>query len=197
MKKIILLIAALVMSMSVNATLITVELNDNDFNVGDLLTAQLVISDIELDNIGFQKLLASFDISTLFDDSLLSFSSVSFGNKLDVDPFIISDQFSDNSQTGIVKVVEISYAFFDDLFAAQDGLSRFVLARINFNVLASGTGAIELSAIDLGDDLAGAFTNVSAQGASFQVANSTNVPEPATIVLVLFGLAFLVRKNNA
>ena len=47
MKKLITLLTALLVSLSTQATLLTVELNQDSYQMGDVLTANFIISDIE------------------------------------------------------------------------------------------------------------------------------------------------------
>jgi hypothetical protein len=197
MKKITLLLTMLFTSLSSQATLLSIDLNQDSYQVGDTLTADVVISDIELDYSGLTKLLASFDFILSWSDTLIEYSSVNFGSMLDVDLSFESDKLvSDN--TGNVRIEELSFALSNDLFTAQDGLSSFVLASISFNVIADGTDTLELADIELGDDFGSAFTSVTTNDKAFSVTsgNPVDVPEPASIVLILMALALLIKQRK-
>lgn len=199
MKKITLLLTALLFSFTSQATLLSIELNDNNYQVGDVLTADFIISDIEEDSFGFQKLLASFEFSLFWDSTMIQYVSSSFGDNLDVDPFFASDQFTDIT-SGQLDLTEISYAWDFDLFAAQDGLSDFVLASVSFNVVnaGTGTGVLDLSNVDFGDDFGDAFTDVNSSDKAYTVTigNPVNVPEPTALALMLVGLMLFIRKRS-
>ena len=198
MKKITTLLTAFLFALNSNATLITVELDKTNVNVGDTITADIIISDIELDA-GFQKLVASFEFDVMFDDSLLGFVSATFGSKLDVDPFFASDQYIDSFFSGSVYLSEISYAWSSDLYDAQDALASFVLASVDFNVIGAGAGTVGLSNSFIGDDVGGAIEPVTQTGQDFIVSNDNpvNVPEPSTFLLMLMAAAGFVSQRKA
>lgn len=197
MKKIIMLLTMLLVSLNSQATLLSVELNQDSYQVGDALTADFIISDIEEDALGFQKLLATFDFMLSWDDSIINYVSSSFGNKLDVG-FGGSDQSAFDIMTDSVSLSEISYAWWDELLPVQDGLSQFVLASVNFNVTGTGTGILNLTNVSFGDDFGVSFTDVSSNNASFIVdsVGPVDVPEPMTMVLMLVALTLLARQRK-
>ncbi len=184
-------------TLSSHATLLSVDLDNADYQVGDVLTADIVISDIELDAFGFDKLVASFNTHILFDDSLLAFDNVTFGDKLDVDPdpFFASFQDTNLASAGNLFIQEVAQAFDFDLFAAQDGLNQFVLATVNFNVLQSGISSLNFANVAVGDEFGSSFTDVQTASASFTVANSVAVPEPSTFILLIAAMMILVRRR--
>ncbi len=195
MKKIILLLTALMISFSSQATLLSIELNQENYQIGDVLQADFVISDIEADSFGFQKLLASFEFNLLWDNALVEYASTSFGNKLDVDPFGPSDQFLD-VQSSSLLLSEISYAFSNDLFFAQDGLTSFVLASVTFNVTGTGSSTLAVSNAVFGDDFGGAF-NLSSNDKAFLVDSgiAVGIPEPSALVILAIALMIISRKK--
>lgn len=189
------LLSALLVSTVSQATLLSIELNATDYQVGDVLSADLIISDIETE-IGFQKLLASFAFDISFDSSMIEFASISFGDKLDVDPTFSSFQYTDELAPGLLNLSEESFAFYDDLFSAQDGLSQFVLASINFTVMSAGSDVFSLNNVAFGDDLGDAFTSISSSGQAYNVTPSVNVPEPSSILLMAFAALLLMRHQR-
>jgi hypothetical protein len=196
MKKIIMLITMLLVSLNSQATLLSVGLNQDSYQVGDVLIADFIISDIEEDGSGLKKLLASFDYSLAWDDSIINYSSSSFGNKLNVG--IGSDQSILDIMTDSLNVSEVSHAWWDELLPVQNGVNQFVLASVNFNVISTGTSLLTLSNIVFGDDFGTSFTDVSSNNASFTVnsAGPVDVPEPMTMVLMLFALTVLALKRT-
>lgn len=81
--------------------------------MGDVLTADFIISDIEDDSFGFQKLLATFEFNVLWDNTFIEYASFSFGNKLNVG-LIGSDQFDTDVMSNSLTLSEISYAWWDE-----------------------------------------------------------------------------------
>jgi len=196
MKKLIAFCTSMLITLSAQATLINIELDKTIYQVGEVVQADIIVSDIERD-LGVQKLVASFDFTLLFNSTLLTYESTTFGNLLDVEPFLASDKEVTNSPLGSLSLSEISYAFGDDLFAAQDGLTSFVLASVNFTVLAHGLNVLNINNIDLGDDLSNSFTNVSSAPIEFIVEGSTSVPEVPTLAIFALGiLGFVARQQN-
>lgn len=196
MKKIILLITLLFVSLNSQATLLSINLNQDSYKIGDVLTADIVISDIEEDMSGFQKLLASFDLNISWDNSIIEFTSSRFGNKLNVgeNP---SDQHLDTMADNL-GLSETSLAWWDELLAVQDGLSSFVLVSVDFIVIDNGLGTLDLSNLAFGDDFGDAFTDVISNDKAYSVTsgNPVDVPEPTSLILVLMGLALLVRQQK-
>ena len=112
MKKIITLLTMLLVSFNSQATLLSVDFNQDSYQVGDVLTADFIISDIEEDGLGLQKLLASFDFTLSWDNSIIDYVSSSFGNKLNVG-VAGSDQSVFDIMTDSVSLSEISSAWWD------------------------------------------------------------------------------------
>jgi len=196
MKKIITLLAGLLISLSSQATLLNIELNQDSYKIGDVLTADFIISDIEEDAVGFQKLLATFDFNASWDKSIIEYVSTSFGNKLNVGAGG-SDQFSDVMSNNL-GLSETSYAWWDELLTVQDGLSSFVLASVDFTVIGNGNGTVDLSKVAFGDDFGAAFTDVSGTDKAYSVTsgNPVDVPEPTSIILMLVALTLLARQQK-
>lgn len=195
MKKLITLLTALLVSLSTQATILSVELNQDSYQIGDVLTADFIISDIEEDSGGFQKLLATFDFNVSWDNSIIQYAATSFGNKLNVGAG--SDQFSDVFPDSL-GLSEISYAWWDELLAVQDGLTSFVLASVDFTVIGNGSGILNLTNVAFGDDFGDAFTQVSSSDKAYAVTsgNPVDVPEPASLMLMFMALILLVRQQK-
>lgn len=195
MKKIITLLTALFVSLSTQATLLSVDLNQDNYQVGDVLTADFIISDIEEDFAGFQKLLATFDFNVSWDSSVIEYVATSFGSKLNVGAG--SDQFTDVIADSL-GLSETSYAWWDELLPVQDGVSSFILASVDFNVIGSGSGSLDLSNLAFGDDFGSAFTDVNSSNKAYFVTsgNPVDVPEPASVLLMFMALLLLARQQK-
>lgn len=198
MKNTIKIISGLLLSVmfasSVNATLFSIELDQTDFNVGQTLTANLVVSDIEKDSIGFTSLIADFELDLMFDNSLLSFDSLSFGEKLG--DGLDSLQLDNVTASGILNIFELSYLLYDELLVLQDGISKFTLASINFDIINVGSGLFSLNNIAAGNDIGTALTDIQSNSTSFiTTSGTTAIPEPTSVALILVGLMLVqVRR---
>lgn len=198
MKKIIILLTTLFVSLSSQATLITVELNQNTYQVGDVLTANFTISEIEDDASALQRMLSGFGFDVSWNNMMIEYSAVRFGDKLDAAPGF-SVQSPINLMANSLTLSETSYSWPDELFAVQNGLSRFLLASVDFNVVGAGNGlgSLDLSKVVLWDDFDIDFSDINSRNKEYSVTSATpiDVPEPSSMVLMLMGFIFLVRKK--
>ncbi|MBA6262419.1 MAG: hypothetical protein ACI9N3_002021 [Colwellia sp.] len=198
MKKIIILLTTLFVSLSSQATLITVELNQNTYQVGDVLTANFIISEIEDDASALQRMLSGFGFDVSWNNMMIEYSAVRFGDKLDAAPGF-SVQSPINLMANSLTLSETSYSWSDELFAVQNGLSRFLLASVDFNVVGAGNGlgSLDLSNVVLWDDFNIDFSDINSRNKEYSVTSATpiDVPEPSSMVLMLMGFIFLVRKK--
>ena len=176
------------------ATLITAEHNQSTYQAGDNVSITVDISAIESE-FGFQKLLSTFNFDVNFNANVLQFNSVTFGNKINVDPdpFFASIQYADVLTPEKLNIGEIGFALSNDLFFAQDGLANFTLATINFTALMSGMTDVVLSNVALADDLGQTFTQINVQNSNAAIGHVTSVPEPTTLSLFLLVLLAAIR----
>ena len=177
------------------ATMLTVEVADQPYQVGDLVTADIVISDIE-QVFGIQREIGAFNFDLTFDNSAVANSQVTFGSLLNVGLFGSSQNVTDNGSS--LTVDEFSFADAFELFGAQGSVTEFVLASVQFELTSAGTVDFSLANVSLSDALgsADAFlpASLTLQGASFTV-NPAQVPAPASAALILLPLLLLSRKR--
>jgi len=192
MKKLISMISSLVFAVSANATLISLEFDQDQYEVGDVVNANVVISDIETE-FGFQKLLGSFSMDMSYDESLVAFNQVTFGDKLNGGDAFESMTTSIDSM-GSLFIEEVSFSF--DLFSFQDGLPSYTLATVQFTALADGTGTPSFTNIALANDFGEAFNTVSSTSAPLAIGNVQAIPEPHMLALVLPFMLLLARKRS-
>lgn len=193
MKKLLLLMTTWLLAFTSQATLLSLEFEDLDYQVGDSVAVNLIISDT--DPFNFDKILAGFNVNLGFDTSVLTFNDdIIFGNNLDV--VFGSDQAFSTLSSGLLNISESSFDFGDDLLSVQDGLSRFVLATINFDITGTGLNLFTLSNALLTEaNLNTTLDVVNVRGAQLNVA--AEVPEPSVFVLFLVaGLALVARKKS-
>jgi len=147
--------------------------------VGDTAEVALVISGLG-DEIA--PSVGVFDLDITFDPALLAFSNVVYGDQLDLFGFG-SDQFTTPS-VGSVNLYELSLDLPWDLDDLQ--ADSFTLATLTFDTLSIGTSFLDIFSVNaLGDSWGNPLT------ADVQRGSISPVPEPATILLLVSGMAGL------
>lgn len=186
--------AALLLSLQSQATVITVELDKNQYEVGDTVTAQLWLSDI-------QTLVTGFNTSLLFNDQLLQLQSVLFGEFLSL-PAVGSDQGTQQT-AGQLDLWELFFGFsiedIDELRAVQPG-NKFLLANISFTALKNGLSELSLRNSEVVYEPVGsdpyADMEVRPGSAFVQTGNPALVSAPATAWLMLPALLLMLRLRR-
>jgi len=180
--KYLITLLGLVFSINANATLLTIDFDDTDYAVGDTVTGQLVISK-------FPETLAHFAGEVTFDDSSLSLTGWTFGNGFD--DGLGSYQFADDTLPGELYLEDVADPFADEATLSIIQGQSFVLASFSFEALTAGMHTVSLLNSYV-DTFSGNLQNtLPVYSASFNV---TQVPEPTTGLLLLAGLAGLLRR---
>jgi hypothetical protein len=151
-------------------------------NVGEMLTADVVISDLGLFS---PPSLGVFEIDLNFDNSLFAPGAVTFGDQLDLFGFGINPRGA-TPLASTVSVFEISLDSSSALDTLQ--LDRFLLFSVQFEALSAGVGVFDLAIIELGNSVADPLF-ASTTSATVQVMSPNAVPVPAAVWL--FGTALL------
>ncbi|MEJ2461970.1 MAG: PEP-CTERM sorting domain-containing protein [Candidatus Thiodiazotropha sp.] len=175
---------------------ITIDLipNYQELEVGTPLTVEIAISELTG---GAAPSLGVFDLDLVYDATMLSFAGadgVNFGNQLDLFD-LGSVRAIEDSTPGVVNLFELSLDLADDLDNLQ--LADFSLATLTFDTLIEGMSTLALSINALGDSI-GAPLTAQVNGVEINITASTQVPEPAPVLLLitsLAGLYWLRRKN--
>lgn len=178
----------MLVNVSANAALLSVSVNENQVTTGEEITASIFLSDIE-NNILGPELIASFDIDLQFNNDIMTLNTVTFGTALNV--FYGSEQQS-VATWGNIQLMESSFDFSDDLFAAQNGLTAIKLAEVSFNSKMFGESLFTISSNGIYNDLGTEITNINTQHSIVQVKKATAVSEPNAIILLLLALASMI-----
>lgn len=191
-KALLVIVGTVFLSVATSAQAILLEFDPKEQHV---MNVPLVNVGIVISGLGefSAPSLSTFDMDISYDQSILSFSSITFG-----DP-ILGDQLDlfglgsitgvDNSVPGIVNLFELSLDLPGDLDILQAG--RFTLAILTFQTVSTGISPLAMSNVILGDSDGGPLSADASDG-------SISVPEPATIVLMSIGLAgigFQLRRK--
>jgi hypothetical protein len=156
-------------------------------NVGSPVTVDLVIDDL---GDGVAPSLSTFDLDVAFNDAVLSFLSATFGDPVLGDQLDLTGLGSVTAVThgaGIVNVFELSLDLPSDLDNLQTG--AFTLARLTFNAQAAGVSALVLSIGALGDANGNPLAADLGEGRIAVPGPGAEIPEPATLILLISGLA--------
>lgn len=204
---------------SAQAVSLNLNLSSNTLEVGQTLTADIIISDLG----DFSSpSVAAFDLDLEFDPSQLSFDGVTFGNLLG-DPafgeattnlvvssnminlletsalFANSNQCSTETGLSVGDCNSLLSPFLDDLQP-----SSFVLATLTFDTVGEGNSLLNLSINELLDaeiPSQALLASGLASSASVNVGSpATKVPEPSIsgiywILSVSLGLVFSQKKR--
>ena len=157
--------------------------------VGDSVSVDINISGL---GDAMSPAVSTFDIDLFFNNSVLALSSVFFGSQLDI-LGLGSVAAVDASVAGKVNMFEVSLDSATDLETLQ--LSDFTLVTLTFNTLVQGVSLLSLDVNALGD-VNGEPLSATVAGASVTVNPTTVVPEPAAWMLLLLGLAAMVRRGK-
>lgn len=154
--------------------------------LGNTVNVGVTISDL---GDGAAPSLSTYDLDISFDDTVLDFSGVTFGDPSLGDQLALFGVSSltetEEPSFGLVNIFELSFNSVDELDDSQ--ADSFTLATLTFNTIATGTSPLGLSINALGDALGDPLT--AEIGNSFVSVSSqpVTVPEPS-FTLVGFGL---------
>jgi hypothetical protein len=141
---------------------------------------------VDIFGLGNGTNLGTYDINLGFDPALLSFSSIVFGDQVDISG--LGDIQIVTPSTGTVEVFELSLDSATDLSGQE---AAFTLATLTFNTLASGADSPLTLSINVLGDANGNSLSADGQDGSVTISSLSSVPEPSTIVYTIGGL-FLV-----
>ncbi|SNY45503.1 PEP-CTERM protein-sorting domain-containing protein [Arsukibacterium tuosuense] len=187
MKSIVLALCLLFSGLS-HATLIQLATERSDYQIGETIVVSLSVSDVT-------ETLGGFWAEILYPTSALSLLDWQFGEGFD-DGFGSSPFADHDASSGTLYLEEYADLWADE--SILEGLqgSSFVLATFSFlateagNILLSFNPA-EFGAINFDND----FIDVSTADLNFTV-NAVQVPVPTTAILMIAGMALLLRRKQ-
>ena len=197
MKKLIILLVAFLMLVLCNAAVsqaVTLSF-DPDFQgvlLGNQVDVNVVISGL---GDGEAPSLGGFDLDIGFDQTILAFDSVTFGDPVlgdQLDLFILGSDTATTPGVGTVNLYELSFDSVADL--NYDQAAIFTLATLTFRTLALGTSSLDISFYELSD----AYGDLLMADLESGSINVNAIPEPATLFLLgtgLAGIGFLRKKR--
>jgi hypothetical protein len=167
------------------AIVLSFEPSASTFNVGDSIDIDIVISEMEFDD------LATFDFNINYDDTVLAFDSYALGSELGVvdpsNPWADAEDWSwgqgylgDGTFVGGGTIHLSEFSWLWDFSSQPDA---FTLSTVSFTGINSGISLLSFSNVILGDDWGNPLS------ADLETGTVSPVPEPATILLLGFGLA--------
>lgn len=181
---------ALLMAAQVQATSLSLTPAAQVASLGAPVEVQLQISQL---GDGTAPSLGAFDLVISFDPAVLTFDSVAFGGMLSPVLGSVSDSMLDTA-AGTLNLFEVSLELPATLDNGQPG--QFLLASLHFSATGSGTSALNLSDVLLGDANGDPLLADNIQGASVTVRQGQAVPEGGMIAPGVFLLLFTLGSGR-
>ncbi|HIV71129.1 MAG TPA: PEP-CTERM sorting domain-containing protein [Candidatus Aquabacterium excrementipullorum] len=155
---------------------------------GGSFTVDLLVSDL-----GTGDDLGSFDLSVLFDASVLQLNGYTLGTGLgDTAAGEALDASAGLTASGSLNLSQVSF-----LWDLSSQASSFKLASLTFTAAQVGNSALSISGVTLGDAWG---SSLNATTVASAVAVTAAVPEPETLALMLAGLGVVgvaLRRHAA
>lgn len=177
------------------AIVLTIAPQSQTVGAGSTTQVQVRIAGLGFDS---PPSLGAFDFNLAFNPTLVSFTSLTFGDPILGDQLNLSGSGpiddSGIQSAGLLEYYEISLDSPTVLDSMQAG--SFVLATIKFQALAPGTTSL-ISSLNSISDSQGASLGLTLQSGSITVFST---PEPCTIAFIPFAavwLALLTRRRRS
>ena len=211
---------SLIFPVSAKAITLSFAPNSQTAELGDTINVDLVISnfdedldavpvepsdsesvsaDLDISTLDFNTIpaLGTFDLVVSFDDSVLDFNSVTFGNELNPSNSILGTTSEIFTPPNSLRLLEISGELPSDLVSSQ--ADRFVLATVSLDAVGLGTSDLVLSDVTLGDENGNPLTANLDSGSVTVEPGSTTTPVPEssnTVSLLALGIGGLLLISH-
>jgi hypothetical protein len=174
------------------AVTITLVPISQEIRVGSTTSVDLNISD--LGDFSAPSL-GAFLTEIVFDDTALSFESVTYGALLgSTEPSLFETDIITTVTSGSVSLDEFSFLSDYELDSLQP--DSFTLATLSFTATAAGTSLVEFGLIDLSDAVGFSILDPTLETTSITVTPQRHtVPEPTTYILLLSGLVGILGSH--
>ncbi len=155
--------------------------------LGNTTTVNLNISGLG----EFPISLGAFLTEITFDNTILSFESVSYGTFLGDPSNSIETDIITTASLGSVSIDEFSFLSYSELDIIQP--DNFTLATLSFTGDSTGLSALGFGSVDLSDTI-GSSINPILSSSNIEVIAST-VPEPSSWLLLASGITLILRRK--
>jgi hypothetical protein len=182
----LMLLTALLFSSLTQAAIIELKADKAEYQLGDTVEVQLLVSDAA-------ELLGGFDTLVTYQAAGLTLSGWEFGDGFD--DGLGSLQFSDDTLSGSLSLSDYAFLFSDigTLTAAQS--NGFVLATLRFTAATIGqfgVGAENTSLVSFDNEQ---IYYPGTSSLSIDIA-AAEIPAPATLLLFLLGLTLIGIRHR-
>lgn len=197
LRKSLLLLGAALMAPALQAGTLVFSPGSQSLLFGNQASLDIVVQGL---GNGVTPALASFDITVLYNGSILQADSVAFSSRLGDPNASEAITFNQTLVSGVeygVNLVNISLLDPTTLFALQtSGPGGFTLATLTFNTVGSGTSPLSFFISSAADETAAELGLTGGTGSIEVMSAGPVVPEPATYTLGGAGLLLvgLVRR---
>ncbi len=177
------------LSSQVLAARVSLDPIEQTISLGSPAEVSVAISDL---GDGLPPSLGAFLIEVTFDNNILNFASVTYGESLGNPNDVFETDVVTTSGPNMVSLDEFSFLSAPELDALQP--DSFTLATLTFTSVGVGTSPLGFGSIDLSDAV-----GLTTADPTLGTANITVVPLPATFVLLasaLLGLSLVSRSHR-
>lgn len=187
MKSILLALSLLFSGLS-HATLIQLNTERSDYQIGETIVVTLSVSD-------FTDTLGGFWTEILYSSSAISLLDWQFGDGFD-DGFGSYQDAEHVVASGSLYLQDYADVFADEsILAAKQG-SSFVLATLSFLATEAGNILLSFNPDSFGSvNFANDFIDVNTANLNFTVS-AVQVPVPTTALLMFAGMVLLLRRKQ-
>lgn len=193
MKKLFSILCAVGLSLSFNASAITIDLitNQHNLQIGNTLAVDVRISGL---NNTDAPSLGTYDINFNYDANLFDVHSIIWGDATQGNQLNLMGYGSlqdSNSGSGWLNFFELSFDEAINLNSLQAG--EFTLFSVMLNAIVPGNGYFSLTTNSLGDAHGNELFVDASAGINVAVGQ-VSVPEPSSLLLLLGVIAFIVLR---